>query len=106
MAVQKDTLGREKLATETSFNKVTITASATAEQLTSVVAKTGIILAASLANGIDIYIGGDNTVSNTKYAVRLQPGDRTPLLPLANLNLVWIYAVFTSEAHDITYWVM
>jgi hypothetical protein len=106
MAVGKDTAGREKLAVETSFNKVTITASATAEQLTAVVAKTGLILCAGLANGIDIYVGGDNTVTNNKYAIRLQPGDRTPLLPLANLNLIWVYATFTTETHDITYWVM
>lgn len=106
MAVGKDTSGREKLSVASSYNKITITASATAEQLPSVVAKNGVILSASLANGIDVYVGGDNTVTNTKYAVRLQPGDRTPLLPLANLNLLWVYATFTTETHDIVYWVV
>jgi hypothetical protein len=102
-----DVKARQQLATDiTQYGSVTITASATAEQLPNKPAKAGVFVSASLDNGVDIYVGGNNTVSNSNYAFRLQPGDRTPLLPIANLNQVWVYAVFTAETHNMTYWVM
>lgn len=99
--------GREKLSSDiTQYGVITITASATAEQLPNKVAKNGVFITASLANGIDIYVGGNSSVTGSNYGFRLQPGDRTPLLPVANLNQIWIYATFTTETHDLTYWVM
>lgn len=99
--------GRDKLSPDiTQYGVITIAASATAEQLPNKVAKNGVFITASLANGVDIYVGGDSSLSDTHYGFRLQPGDRTPLLPVANLNQIWVYAIFTTETHDITYWVM
>lgn len=98
---------REELSTDvTQYDTVTITASATAEQLPNKVAKNGVFVTASLANGVDIYLGGSAAVADSNYGFRLQPGDRTLLMPVANLNQIWIYATFTSETHDFTYWVM
>lgn len=98
---------RDKLSPDiTQYGTITITASATAEQLPNKIAKNGIFINASLANGIDVYVGGNSSVTGSAYGFRLQPGDRTPLLPVANLNQVWVYATFTTETHDLTYWVM
>ena len=93
-------------ADATQYDSISVTASATAEQLPNKVSKNGVFITTSLANGVDIYVGGSNTVTNLHHAFRLQPGDRTPLLPLANLNQVWVYATFATETHDLTYWVM
>lgn len=84
------------------YDLVTITASATAEQLPTAPVNTNVTIIASLSNGVSVFIGFDSTVTNTKYYIELQAGDSVELL-VNNANMIWVYATFTSETHDFSY---
>lgn len=84
------------------YDLVTITASATAEQLPVTSVNNNVTVIASLSNGVSVFVGFDNTVTNTNYYIELQAGDSVELL-VNNADQVWVYATFTSETHDFSY---
>ena len=84
------------------YDLVTITASATAEQLPVTSVNNNVTVIASLSNGVSVFVGFDNTVTNTKYYIELQAGDSVELL-VNNADQVWVYATFTSETHNFSY---
>ena len=67
-----------------------IAITSTAQQLSSKATK-GICIQASHGNAAIVYIGWDNTVSNTVHAFALTPGSCAPTLSLPNANKIWIY---------------
>lgn len=89
-----------------SWASANVTTTATAQQLTSVVATQGVIISTPRTNGVSIYIGFSNTVTNTNFFIELEPGWSTPLLPVANLNAIWVYAVFVAEQRKYSYVVL
>jgi hypothetical protein len=84
------------------YDRVTITASATAEQLDTNPVNNNVTLIASVDNGVNIFVGFDSTVTNTKYFIELQAGDSVELL-VDNADQIWVYATFTVETHDFSY---
>ncbi|MBC8460066.1 MAG: hypothetical protein H8D67_18920 [Deltaproteobacteria bacterium] len=84
------------------YDLVTIATSATAEQLSSASVNNNVTVIASLSNGVSIFVGFDNTVTNTKYYIELQAGDSVELL-VDNADQVWVYATFTAETHNFSY---
>ena len=84
------------------YGRTTITATATAEQLDTRPVNTIVTIIASLDNGVNIFVGFDNNVTNTNYFIELQAGDSVELL-VNNADMVWVYAIFTSETHDFSY---
>jgi hypothetical protein len=85
-------LGIKTIWYRSSFliGNVTIAASSTAQQLSSVSSKSFCIQASHSNTGV-VYVGNANTVSGTVHAFVLTPGSSTPTLDLSNLNLIWIY---------------
>lgn len=88
------------------WDMIDITASSVAESLPNVLASKGIMVATPRTNGVSVFLAFDNTVTNTKYLVELEPGVFTPLFPLTNANKIWVYAIFTVEQHRISYMVL
>lgn len=84
------------------YDLITITASATAEQLSSASVNNNVTLIADFNNGVSVFVGFDNTVTNTKFYIELQAGDSVEL-PVNNADQVWVYATFTSETHNFSY---
>lgn len=84
------------------YDLVTIAASATAEQLNTIPVNNVVTIIASLDNGVNIFVGFDDTVTNTNYYIELQPGDSVELL-VDNADQIWVYATFTVETHDFSY---
>lgn len=94
------------LSTVLDWDMIDITASGVAESLPSVASDLGVMVSNPRSNGVSIFIGFDNTVTNTKYFLELEPGFATTLLLVSNANEIWVYAVFTIEQHKYSYVVL
>jgi hypothetical protein len=92
-------------AASVPYGTVVVSVTATAQQLPSNVAKQGVILVANELNDAAniIYLGFSNTVTNATYFKQLLPGEATPLLPVTNSNVSWVYCVFTGGTHSYNY---
>lgn len=84
------------------YARITIAATATAEQLDAAGVNNNVTLIASLDNGVNVFVGFDDTVTNTNYYIELRPGDSVELL-VDNADMVWVYAVFAAETHDFSF---
>jgi hypothetical protein len=92
-------------AASVPFGTVVIAATATAQQLPANVAKQGVIVVANELNDASniVYLGFSNLVTNVTYLKQLLPGEATPLLPVTNSNVIWVYCVFTGGTHSYNY---
>jgi len=92
------------LASTISFGTVVISATGVAQALPTFTTKQGVIVVANENNDAAniVYVGG-STVTNSTYLKQLLPGESTPLLPVSNSNIIYVYCVFTGGTHSYNY---